>query len=214
MNRFRLIPIAAGAFLLFALFTGLGNISLNTKLSAAQTQIDDLADSLDSAAKRAAKDSADVAEASRRAAEAERVRDSIRVHQLHPRLRELRLASVSADSAVGAAPDTCQPVIAALQAEVVATQHVADTYLLLWGHEVEAHDKSKIALLRAGHALAEAQRSLAASAAKAGAIEIPRPSLWSRILPQSSVGCTAGLSPITRNADVVCGASLGWKVSL
>lgn len=213
MSRSTQITAAAAvSFLLLSLFAGSGAYSLNAQLSEARHQLRDLGASLASAAVQTAKDSANIADAARRAAETH-IRDSL-TRTLTPRLAERAHAATTADSVVLAAPDTCAPVIAALQEEVAATQHVADTYLALWTHEAAARDSASRALFFAQHALSEAHRALAASATKAASIEIPHPSWLTRILPQPSLGCTAGLSPITAQADIVCGASLGWKVSL
>lgn len=209
----RVISLAAGLFLLLALVSGAGNLSLYTKLTAAQGQIDALAKSAAQSAKEAAKDSADAARAVHRATVAERERDAARAAVV---AREVVRREIhdSAVAAVAAAPDTCDTVIAALQADVEAANKDVTTYLGLWDREVVAHNGTKQSLIRAQLGLAEAARNLAALSSAAKAIEIPRPSLLSRILPQASAGCTAGLSILSARPDAVCGASLGWRISL
>jgi hypothetical protein len=197
LNYTRILALAAAAFVLFA---ALGNVVLSDRLEHAQTQIQEL--------ETTAQDAADSAAAAmKRANKAERTRDSIKVMKIHPQLRKQSIARAHADSAVRAAPDTCAPVIAALKADVAATSELAASYLEAYNTEVAAHEDTKVSL-------ADAQLALAGLAVKAGAIELPSQSWVAKLLPKAYVGCTAGMSPITLRADVVCGPSLGWQVAI
>lgn len=210
MDRTRAFAFAAGTFLFLALLSGASSISLFNKLSTAQRKIDDIAATADRAASLAATDINSIAA---RLVAAERERDSITT-AVRTRPVAQRIAEAAADSAVREAPDTCQPAIAALQVHLADAAKDAITNFNAWQDEAASHDRTKQTLIRAQIALVEARRSFEVISVKAREIELPRPSLLSRILPQSSVGCTAGLSPITARPGVVCGASLGWKVSL
>jgi hypothetical protein len=213
LNRTRIIAAAAAAFLLAALVAGVGNFSLSTQLADTKAQLAELADDAASKAREAESERANAAIALERAREAERVRDSLAAVSKR-REAARRAAAARADSLVAIAPDTCAPVIEALQADVAATAELAGSYLDSYNNEAQAHEATKSALADAQDGLADAQRALAGLAVKAGEIDVPRTSWLSKLLPQSSVGCTAGVSPITTRADVVCGASLGWRVSL
>lgn len=199
LNRFRPTVVAAGVFVLLALISGAGNISFITKLATAQHQIDDLV-------KTAAQDSATAAGAVRRAVASEKVRDSLLAAQ-RPLVVYRDRAAAHADSVVRQAPDTCKPVIAALQAKTAADSILSDSRLVGWNAEIASHDSTKASLVTA-------QRALAGLAVRADSIKLPRPSFLSKILPQSSVGCTAGVSPLSGRTDAVCGVSVGWRISL
>lgn len=209
----RLPLIAAGVFLLSALVAGYTSRSLSSQLAVARQQVRDLAATAQQAATRAAHDSAEASAALRHDARTTRERDSL-VALLPARLAARDLAHAHADSAVAAAPDTCAPVIAALQGELAAAAKVEAGHVELYAHEAAAHDSVSRALLKAQMGLAEAQRDLAALAAKAADIHIPKPSLLSRLLPEADLGCTAGVSPLHGDFDAVCGVSLGWAVKL
>jgi chromosome segregation ATPase len=213
LNRTKLFAVAAGAFLLFALIAGAGNFSLSSQLADTKAQLDALADEAGAKAREAESERANAEIALERARAAEAARDSLAAVAKR-REAARQLAHSRAQAAVAAAPDTCQPVIEALEADVAATAQLAGSYLQSYNNEVVAHEDTKSALADAQEGLADAQRALAGLAAKAGEIDVPRQSWLEKILPQSSVGCTAGMSPITARADVVCGASLGWRVSL
>lgn len=59
---------------------------------------------------------------------------------------------------------------------------------------------------------AEAKARIAADSLLAVLDDRPRP--VSPLIPSVGLGCAAGLSPLSRQADVVCGLSLNWEVKL
>jgi hypothetical protein len=69
-------------------------------------------------------------------------------------------------------------------------------------------EREAAALLRA----AEQRARMAGDSLLAVLDARPRP--LSPLIPSVGLGCTAGLSPLTRQADVVCGLSLNWEVKL
>lgn len=213
MSRRELYLLLAAGFLILAGIAGITRSHYTEKLAVAQHQIDALADTAALAKREAAvaRDSAQLALDSARLAA--HTRDSLDAVQ---RAREARAGAAhkAADAAIQAAPDTCAPVIAALQAENAAMADMAAGYFNQYRTERDAHERTKVALTRATSALQDAERSLAGLAAGAKAVELPRRSLLARLAPQTSLGCTAGLDPVSGKFAKACGATVGWKVTL
>lgn len=201
-------------FLAAAVISGYRAFSLTSQLADAKHQIDALTDDAQQSARRAARDSATITTATRRAERADHERDSLRAVTLTPRLAARDTARRTADSAVAVAPDTCAPVIAALRQEIAAEQRLGQGYLDLWTVEVDKHQQTTRDLQRASLALAEAARDLDRLAKRADAVTLPRESWLARLLPKTSAGCTAGVNPASFQPGLVCGLSVGWEVKL
>jgi hypothetical protein len=100
---------------------------------------------------------------------------------------------------VAAAPDTCAPAIAALEAENTdLTAELAERKI--------AYDEQKaatVALRPATEKLADASTDL---------VKATQPSFFVRFLPDIGVGAAVGISAIDRRPDAVIGITLSWEL--
>ena len=106
---------------------------------------------------------------------------------------------------VAQAPDTCKPVIAALQGQLATSQAESESW-----HD--AYDEQKAAtgrLQAAAGPLVDA--SQAQSAAGQHLSDASKPSFLGRILPDVGVGAVAGVDPFDHSFHVVVGPSLHWS---
>lgn len=109
-----------------------------------------------------------------------------------------KAAAPARQAVVAAAPDTCGPAIAALEGE-------RDDALDQVTHLKEALDAQKQAtgvLTPAVETVAEAAEDL---------VDASGGSFWRDIIPDVGFGVAAGVSPLTRRADVIIGPTLHWE---
>lgn len=217
MRSYRLIRkylpfIAAGTFIALALLAGSRMLSLSNQLAVTKQQLHAIADSAAAAAQKAS-DGVEYANgALARARAAEKTRDSL-LAAVQPRVVASMAAHSTALQAMHDAPADCTPVVIALRNDADAIAAVAAGYLEAFNNEVAAHENTKADLARARDDLADAQRSLAGLRAASVAVQLPHPSLLSRLLPQAGIGVAAGFTPEGKFATVA-GVTLGWKVTL
>lgn len=101
------------------------------------------------------------------------------------------------DSIVVAAPDTCGPAIAALQADVADADSIAAGYKAAFEEE-----KIAAARLRAsGENVVEA----------AGDLVNETGGFWRSITPKVGFGAAAGVDPTEQDFDTVIGITLSWE---
>ena len=108
-----------------------------------------------------------------------------------------RAAQPQRDSVVAAAPDTCGPAIAALQAEVAD----ADSIAAGWKSAFEEEQRAA-ARLRAGtETVVDATDKLVKASG----------GFWKAITPKVGFGGAVGYDPIENDADTVIGITLSWE---
>jgi multidrug efflux pump subunit AcrA (membrane-fusion protein) len=98
---------------------------------------------------------------------------------------------------VAAAPDTCAPAIDALQGELAD----ADSTIAGLSDALEEQKRATATLKPATKAVVDAAEDLVA---------ITGGSFLQDLIPEVGFGITAGVSPLTRRADVVVGVGLNW----
>lgn len=102
-----------------------------------------------------------------------------------------------------APPADCEPYTAPRDSVIAEQEKRYDDVTAALEAQREATAKLRIA---------EAKARMAGDSLLAVLSDRPRP--LSPLIPSVGLGCTAGLSPLTRQADVVCGLSLSWEVKL
>lgn len=102
-----------------------------------------------------------------------------------------------------APPADCEPYTAPRDSVIVQQEERYDDITAAFEAERQA-----AALLRA----AEAKARMAADSLSGVLSDRPRP--LSPLIPSVGLGCTVGISPLTRRADAACGLSLQWEVNL
>jgi hypothetical protein len=98
---------------------------------------------------------------------------------------------------VEAAPDTCAPAIAALEADA----READAEIIDLRIALDEQKRGTAVLTPAAIALTDAAANLADASGG---------SFLQDLIPDVGIGVTAGISPITRRADVIIGPTLSW----
>lgn len=106
---------------------------------------------------------------------------------------------------VAQAPDTCAPVIAALEGARELAIETADAWKQAYDTTLAANARLQAAagpLVDASKGQTEASEHLS---------DVSRPSFFQRILPKVGVGVTTGIDPIDRSFHVVVGPSAHWS---